>query len=1212
MGGKSSTTTQKTELPPEIVAAYKDLLAKANPVAETAYKPYTGGVDGTGMEQNQLTGFNTIANLQGSSNPEFGAAAGNYMASSTPSYANVGNYMNPYVQNVVNATQANMNESNAEQQQGVLGNAAALGALGGNRVGVAQAELARQQNLANQQTIAGLYNQGYSQAMTADQQDKALQQQAASGLTDLGKTAMQTDLAQAAAQVGAGTQQQQWNYQQYQNALSYPYQNISWLSNIVEGLGAGRGTTTTTQPAGNTASGILGGVLGLASLFNKGGAVHDKEDSARPGYAPGGVIPYTGPSGIVSANNNNPPAANDNGVYVPQAATGTTGVIGPAHPTPVQQQPDQGQQMLQTGINAEAAALKKQYPNGILAGAPQQGPTLSGAPLGASSDQSGGLLSKLGGLFGFAHGGVIKGYADGGDAGIDYPGIDAGQNALTVEDLNRLLGPTQAPVVVQPARPVTPTPGIISADTQAADARLDLPNPQPAAPALEPPVTIASDPTQGPGVVAPDQSQGVVPSNIPVPTPRPYRDPQVASVANTGDDANAGAGVVPNSSPTGVVGVPANSHLPSAPKAGNQQVYDPFMNTVRTGFDGPNGRVAITNPNALAAIASTGIHESGFAPNNAYGDWQDGKNRAGGIMSWNGDRLANLRSFVKQQGGSGNGTAQQQAQFFLQEDPGLIDRLNKARSPQEAQQIMNNAWAFKGYNQPGNKEAAARIRQAVALAPQFSGDGNATIPAPTSDAQLPNYSASSTRPTTPPDAPQNAHAGILGGTGPTTESSQTNLGGIFGNVGNFLSGKGGHLLNLSDDQRMALLSAGLGMMAGTSPNALTNIGTGGLKGVEAWNTQKQRERENALAASNIETQKSDVALRGKQLALEADKAKADIGQQTAQTAGINTETAIKRWNVTNTPQGMLIRDATNPTAQPQFYSWQNIQANGLPPQAMSNETIGAQASGAHGTAPASATPAAPTTAPNNAPVTAAPTQPVGAPQQFVTKAPDNIPFDGRNFSTTGTQLIADETKAASDKARTEYQAAQSAQVQINEMKHDLATIGDSAWTMPGAGFKNRVNLANAINTTLQAAGFPPAIDPNSVGAGQDLNKLSTRLGFDLSQTLGSREAASTIDQAVSAVPGGYNSKEGAQRIIAGIEAANQRKMDYYTFLQDWQSKSGGSIKGADEYFNQVNPPEKYANQALLKIATVPRSQADIDNAPPGTMFNDNGILRIKK
>ena len=60
--------------------------------------------------------------------------------------------------------------------------------------------------------------------------------------------------------------------------------------------------------------------------------------------------------------------------------------------------------------------------------------------------------------------------------------------------------------------------------------------------------------------------------------------------------------------------------------------------------------------------------------------------------------MAALQKFA----GGNNGTPQQQGQFFLQENPDLITALNNAKSVQEAQSLMNNAWAFKGYNVPGN------------------------------------------------------------------------------------------------------------------------------------------------------------------------------------------------------------------------------------------------------------------------------------------------------------------------------------------------------------------------------------------------------------------------------------------------------------------------------------------------------------------------------
>ena len=161
-----------------------------------------------------------------------------------------------------------------------------------------------------------------------------------------------------------------------------------------------------------------------------------------------------------------------------------------------------------------------------------------------------------------------------------------------------------------------------------------------------------------------------------------------------------------------------------------------FLDTVKGGYDTGNGqKLAVTNPFGLAAIAATGKAESGWSPQNAGGTWADGKNPAGGIMSWNGPRLENLQKFA----GGTNGTPQQQAQFFLQENPGLIQKLNNAGSVEEAQNLMNNAWAFKGYNQPGNPNAAHRLALANGYLPQFQGSPQAAAQAP---AQAPNQVAS--------------------------------------------------------------------------------------------------------------------------------------------------------------------------------------------------------------------------------------------------------------------------------------------------------------------------------------------------------------------------------------------------------------------------------------------------------------------------------------
>ena len=139
---------------------------------------------------------------------------------------------------------------------------------------------------------------------------------------------------------------------------------------------------------------------------------------------------------------------------------------------------------------------------------------------------------------------------------------------------------------------------------------------------------------------------------------------------------------------------------------GNNPVLNGFMSTIQRG--------GVTNPYALAAIQATGQHESGFDPGNAGRTWNDPSETgrpgtAGGIMSWNNDRLSALQRFT-----GGDMSPEAQAAYFLQEDPQLIARLNKAGSVEEAQTLMNNAWRFAGYNRPGG-EAEARLNTARSI-----------------------------------------------------------------------------------------------------------------------------------------------------------------------------------------------------------------------------------------------------------------------------------------------------------------------------------------------------------------------------------------------------------------------------------------------------------------------------------------------------------------
>ena len=304
MGGKTNTTTQQSTYAPSAQAqqSLQSILSQAQNVASTPYNPYTGQMV-AGLSPTQQSGIANTNAAVGTAQPYINTAA-NYAnagaAAITPDQ--IQSYLNPYQNSVINATMANINETNGQQQQQVLGNAALQGALGGDRVGVAQSELARQQGLASNQTLAGLQSQNYSQALAAAQADRAAQGQAAYTYGNLGGEAQNAALQGAQAQIGAGGLEQQTSqaglsaaYQQYLTAQAFPYQQAQFLAGIgIPAAGALGGTTqgTTTAPGPNIFSQLAGlGVAGAGLFMGSPTGVASGLSSAfgGTGYAPSGA-----------------------------------------------------------------------------------------------------------------------------------------------------------------------------------------------------------------------------------------------------------------------------------------------------------------------------------------------------------------------------------------------------------------------------------------------------------------------------------------------------------------------------------------------------------------------------------------------------------------------------------------------------------------------------------------------------------------------------------------------------------------------------------------------------------------------------------------------------------------------------------------------------------------------------------------------------------
>lgn len=280
-GSQGGTTTTENKASPEAMALYRKILKQAEGVAATPFTAYTGELVAPLTEQQRL-GISGINAGAGFASPYIQNAAQMTQAASAPITAEqIQQYMNPFTHNVVDATQAQFANQNARQQQQVLGNAIAQGALGGNRSAIAQAETAHQQQLAQAPVIANLMSQGYTQGLSTALAQQQAQMAGAQQLGGLGIAGQQAALAGAGAQFGAGTQEQQTQqaldaaqYQQFQTKQAYPFQTLQWLAGLGTGVGSQMGgTSVATQEAAqpSTSSQVLGGIgsaVGLLAMFS--------------------------------------------------------------------------------------------------------------------------------------------------------------------------------------------------------------------------------------------------------------------------------------------------------------------------------------------------------------------------------------------------------------------------------------------------------------------------------------------------------------------------------------------------------------------------------------------------------------------------------------------------------------------------------------------------------------------------------------------------------------------------------------------------------------------------------------------------------------------------------------------------------------------------------------------------------------------------------
>lgn len=196
----------------------------------------------------------------------------------------IGQFMSPYIQSVLQGTEGILNQQNQQAMSGQTGNAIMQGAFGGDRAGIAAANLSQQQQLANAQTYSGILNQGYNQALGAAQQQQGVNLSAAQA----NRAALQQASGQLAAigqqqyGQGMGAGQQLFNQglsgsQQLAAIGQQQYGQGMGLASSETGLGQqlfGQGATTSQQQAALAQQQYAQGLGGASALSGLGQSIY--------------------------------------------------------------------------------------------------------------------------------------------------------------------------------------------------------------------------------------------------------------------------------------------------------------------------------------------------------------------------------------------------------------------------------------------------------------------------------------------------------------------------------------------------------------------------------------------------------------------------------------------------------------------------------------------------------------------------------------------------------------------------------------------------------------------------------------------------------------------------------------------------------------------------------------------------------------------------
>lgn len=282
-GGETSTVTQQQTLDPFIQEALQRNVMAAQQVASLPYQPYSGPrvaafrpVEQQAFDITQQA----VANRVGSQQLGAATQAAQQAAAFGPEQfqQNVAGFMSPFQQNVIDTTMERLERARARREADTRAQLAASRAFGNTRRGVLEAQLASAEDRNTAETLANLYQQGFTQAAGLAQALPGMRLSAAGQLAALAPQALAQEQAFAGMLGGVGQQQRQMAqqnldlaYRDFLEQRGYPVEQLRIFQSGLSGLPAVTSARTTSQQPGDGFLGTAGNVLGiLGGLKNLG------------------------------------------------------------------------------------------------------------------------------------------------------------------------------------------------------------------------------------------------------------------------------------------------------------------------------------------------------------------------------------------------------------------------------------------------------------------------------------------------------------------------------------------------------------------------------------------------------------------------------------------------------------------------------------------------------------------------------------------------------------------------------------------------------------------------------------------------------------------------------------------------------------------------------------------------------------------------------